>query len=159
MSFQSSHTLLISGNDLSACTGRALHFLESTQLIHYDHIKIIKEHSCSALSQQFQPLLARALQKNQNRLNSLVAELQAEGFTALSEMVHLPHGYHSKILHTIAHMTDGFFGIDAAFFDLDESSYQLSAQRKLEIKQQPDKCWLLTIQASSTDSGGFEQVQ
>ena len=159
MSFQASHTLLVSGEDLPACTKRALHFFESTKLVHYDHIEIINKHSCSALSDRFQPLLAEALQKNRDKLKSLVAELQTEGFTTLSDMVHLPHGYHSKILHTIAHMTDGFFGIDAAFFDLDESSYQLSAKRKLEIKQQPDMCWILTIMASSTDSGGFEQVK
>jgi len=159
MSFQVSHTLLISGKDLPVCTRRALHFFESTQLVHYDHIKIVKKRSCSALSDQFQPLLAEALQKNQDKLKSLVEELQTDGYTTLSAMVDLPHGYHSKILHTIAHMTDGFFGIDASFFDLDESSYQLSLQRKLEISQRPDTCWLLTIKASSTDSGGFEQVK
>ena len=81
------------------------------------------------------------------------------GYTTLADLLNLPQGYHSKILHTIAHMEDGFFGIDAGFFDLDELSYRLSEQRKGEIQQQPDRCWLLTIAASVTDSGGFEQVK
>ncbi len=153
------HTLLISGKDLAACTKRALHFFKTTQLVHYDDIKIIEERCCSARSELFQTLLDEALLKNRERLKSLLAELQDDGYTTLIDLLDLPQGYQSKILHTIAHIEDGFFGIDAGFFDLDESSYRVSERRKLEIRQQPDRCWLLTIAASSTGGNGFEQIK
>lgn len=159
MNLRVSHTLLISGEDLDSCIKRALHFFDTTQLVHYDNINIIKEQSCSALSESFQTLLDKALQENRNRLQGLLAELQADGYTTLSDLLDLPQGFHSKILHTIAHMEDGFFGIDAGFFDLDESSYRVSKRRKLKIQQQPDRCWLLTIAASSTGGNGFEQIK
>jgi len=159
MNLRVRHTLLVSGEDLAACTRRALHFFETTQLVHYDDIRVIEEHSCSARSRSFQTLLDEALQKNRERLKSLLAELQAEGYTTLIDLLDLPQGYQSNILHTIAHMEDGFFGIDAGFFDLDESSYRVSDQRQLEIRQQPDRCWLLTIAASSTGGNGFEQIK
>ncbi len=151
------HTLLISGESLEACSKRAFHFFKTTQLVHYNNIKIIRERSCSARSESFRPLLDEALLKNRNRLQKLVAELEADGYTTLTDLLDLPQGYQSKILHTIAHIEDGFFGIDAGFFDLDESSYRISERRKLEIRQQPDRCWLLTIAASSTDENDFEE--
>lgn len=157
MSFKVSHTFLISGTDLPECTSRALYFFDTTQLVHYDHIQIIQEHSCSALSDNFQPLLDKALDKNHTKLETLLKDLYDAGYETIPDLLHIPHGYPSKVLHTIAHITDGFFGIDAFFFDLDHSSYRLSELRKQEIKEQPDACWLLTIKASSMDGGIFEQ--
>ncbi len=159
MNFHVCHTLLVSGEDLAACTKRVLHFFKTTQLVHYDDIKIIEERCCSARSGSFQTLLDEALLKNRERLKSLLAELQDDGYTTLTDLLDLPQGYQSKILHTIAHIEDGFFGIDAGFFDLDESSYRVSERRKVEIRQQPDSCWLLTIAASSTGENGFEQIK
>ncbi len=159
MNLRVRHTLLVSGEDLAACTKRALHFFETTQLVHYDDIRILEECSCSARSESFQTLLDEALQENRKRLKSLLTELEADGYTTLIDLLDLPQGYQSKILHTIAHIEDGFFGIDAGFFDLDESSYRVSERRKLEIRQQPDRCWLLTIAASSTGGNGFEQIK
>ncbi len=159
MTLHVSHTLLVTGNDLEACSRRALHFFNTSQLIRYDDVTIIKERSCSAISDTFQSLLTAALEENRDKLKGLLGELQEEGFTTLADLLHLPQGFHSKILHTVAHMEDGFFGIDAHFFDLDESSYRLSEKRKKEIDQQPERCWLLTIEASSSNSGGFERVK
>jgi len=159
MNLRVRHTLLVSGEDLVFCTRRALHFFETTQLVHYDDIRVIEECSCSARSESFRTLLAEALQENRNRLENMLAELEADGYTTITDLLDLPQGYQSKILHTIAHMEDGFFGIDAGFFDLDESSYRVSERRKLEIRHQPDRCWLLTIAASSTGGNGFEQIK
>lgn len=159
MNLRVSHTILVSGTDLSACEKRVLRFFDTTQLVHYDDIRIIREHSCSALDPTFQSLLDKALEKNRERLKSLLAELQAEGYTTLADLVDLPQGYLSKILHTLAHMEDGFFGIDADFFDLDESSYRLSRRRELEIRRQPGNCWLLSVAASSTGGNGFEKIK
>ena len=159
MNLRVCHTLLISGENLAACTRRALHFFDTTQLVHYDDINIVKNQSCSAQSDIFQPLLDEALQKNRDQLQDLLGELQADGYTTIADLLDLPQGFQSKILHTIAHMEDGFFGIDAEFFDLDESSYRLSERRKLEIRQQPDTCWLLTVAASSTGGNGFEPIK
>ncbi len=159
MNLRVRHTLLVSGENLAACTKRALHFFETTQLVHYDNIRILKEYSCSARSESFRTLLDEALQENRTRLKSLLAELQADGYTTLTDLLDLPQGYQSKILHTIAHIEDGFFGIDAGFFDLDESSYRISERRRVEIRQQPDSCWLLTIAASSTGGNVFEPIK
>lgn len=154
-----SHILLLTGNDLGSCTRRALNFFERSQLVRYDDVVIVKERSYPATADAFAPLLDQALQENRNKLEKLLQELQEEGFKRLIDLLDLPQGFHSNILHTIAHMEDGFFGIDAYFFDLDESSYRLSERRKLQLRQQPEKCWLLTIEASSTDSGGFERAK
>lgn len=158
MSFRISHTLLVSGEDFEHCKKRVVHFFKQSQLVRYDEIKVISEQSCCALAAAFQPLLENSLQKNHNKLQALLKELHDCGYATLADLMHLPQGYHSKILHTIAHMEDGFFGIDARFFDIDESSYQLSQQRLETIATHPETCWLLTIEAATMDSGnGFEQ--
>jgi hypothetical protein len=157
MSFKVSHTFLVNGPDFPVCSQRVLHFFAKTQLVHYDHIEIIPEHSCSALSASFQTLLDKALQKNHAKLEMLLEELDDAGYKTVADLLYIPHGYPSKILHTIAHITDGFFGIDAFFLDLDQSSYRLSEQRRQEIKQQPGNWWILTVKASSMDGGIFEQ--
>jgi len=159
MALHVTHTLLVNGKDLAACRRRVLHFFATTQLVHYDQINILGELSCPADAPAFQGLLNTALQRNQDRTQKLLAELQANGYSTTFDLLNLPQGFLSKTLHTIAHMKDGFFGIDAAFFDLDNSSCQLSERRQREIQERPEHCWLLTIEASSSDKTNFEHLK
>jgi len=156
MSLNVYHALLVSGQDFDTCARRVLHFFASTQLVRYDDIHIIREESCSAQSEKFQPLLELVIRRNRDRLKALLADLQTEGYTETASLLDLPQGFLSKTLHTIAHMEDGFFGIDAAFFDVDEFSLRLTSRRRQLINDQPEQCWLVNIRARSRDGGGFE---
>ncbi len=156
MSLNVQHSFLVTGQNLDACITRLHHFFETTQLVRYDDIQTIREKSCPAQSEKFSLLLDQALQKNRDRLKALLDDLQVEGYTDITSLINLPQGFLSKTLHTIAHMEDGFFGIDAAFFDVDESSLRLTGRRRQLINDHPEECWLVTIKARSMDGDGFE---
>jgi len=58
-------------------------------------------------------------------------------------------GYQSKIFHTIAHLLDGFFGIDTLLYNLEDDSHWLSAERRRQIEAAPHTCWLMKVVAES----------
>jgi len=159
MSFTTTHLFLVTGADLATCEQRVLDFLARTPLVRYDRITLIRELCCPARHPLFATRLEQGLEKNRHTIRELVRELGQEGWTNLAELERLPQGYPSKLVHTIAHLCDGFFGIDAAFYDLDEMSCRLRSARKDLIRKHPEKCWLVTIEAVTQTRDGFEQLK
>ena len=147
------HGLLVNGTDLDYCAGRVMDFFARTPLVRYDRIDVDRPRCRAGGSAEFDHLLREYLRINRERTAILVNDLAAEGFAALDDLIRLPQGYPSKLLHTLAHFCDGFFGIDAAFYDLDESSCQLGPARRQWLEAHPGQCWLITVQARVVDDG------
>ncbi len=118
-------------------------FLEKYQLLRYDTYSI--EKIIPGSENIFWSELEEALEKNKRTLENFTKELNKEGYTLLSELVDLPQGYLSKLFHLIAHILDGFFGIDSYFFNLLEDSHWVSKPLFEKIKRKPEEYYLIKL--------------
>ena len=146
MNLKISHLFLAAGNDARAAHSHVLRFLDQTTLVRYDRIHIVEEHIISAENKKFWPGLEASILENRQVIGDFVNELKGYGVNHLDDMKHLEQGYQSKTLHTIAHLLDGFFGIDSCFFNLIEDSHWLSPSLKEKIMENPDQYWLVEAQ-------------
>ncbi len=151
------HDMLVSGPDLDTCERRVRLFFAKSQLVHYDSVEIDRQHSVNGVDPRFNELLQEAIAENRQILGELLAKLQEEGCTDLTDLLALPQGFKSKLLHTISHLLDGFFGIDSRFFDIDEISHWLTEDRRRQLAEQPEQCWLLRVKAQMVYGQGFEK--
>lgn len=151
------HDLLITGSDLESCCQNVMRFFDKSQLVHYDSVEIDQQLSLNALSQEFEHSLNQALQSNHEILADLLGTLKVEGCTKMEDLLHLPQGVQSKILHTMCHLLDGFFGVDSRFYDIDEMSHWITKNRQRKIQESPEQCWLVHAKAKSFYGGGFEK--
>lgn len=151
------HDLLISGPDLPTCSQHVRRFLEKNQLVHYDSVEIDQEHSFQGSDPRFEEFLEMAITSNHDVLAELLAKLKEEGFETTEDLLRLPQGFESKMLHTMCHLLDGFFGVDSHFFDIDEVSNWLTENRRKQLRESPDQCWLIHVLAKSFYGGGFEK--
>ena len=94
---------------------------------------------------------------NRKVLADLLEELKDSGVTEVQHLVSLPQGYASKTLHTIAHLLDGFIGIDSHFYNLVDDSHWLSDQQRRKMEAAPTSYWLLQVEAASL-AGDVDQV-
>jgi len=151
------HDLLVTGPDLQTCCQHVQRFFAKSQLVHYDSIEVDQEHSTSASDPRFEESLNRAITKNHEILAELLSKLKDEGYVATEDLLDLPQGFQSKLLHTMCHILDGFFSIDSRFFDIDEVSNWLTDNRRKQIRQSPGECWLIHVNAKSFYGVGFEK--
>lgn len=112
------HEILAEGQDFETCKRKVLHFFHNYQLVRYSRIDVLEGESIQASNPVFWERLEKAILNNRRVLQNLIAELEDEGIKALKELNKLPQGYKSKMLHTITHLLDGFFGIDTYFYNL-----------------------------------------
>lgn len=150
------HDLLVSGPDLQTCCQHVQWFFEKNQLVRYDSVEVDRDQSIQGSDPGFEELLDRVLAKNQQILAELLTKLQNEGYVEMEDLLHLPQGFPSKLLHTMCHLLDGFFGVDSRFFDIDEASNRLTEHRRQQISESPEICWLIHVNAKSFYGGGFE---
>ncbi len=143
MTLNISHLFLATGSDGRTAHSHVLHFLDQTTLVKYDRIQIVEEHILSAENKKFWPNLEGSILENRLVIDSLINELTECGVNRLDDIKKFEQGYQSKILHTIAHLLDGFFGIDSCFFNLIEDSHWLSTALKEKIVENPDQYWLV----------------
>ena len=145
----SSHMLLVAGQNYESCRDNVLRFFHNTVLVKYDRVTVIADESASALQDDFMVKLESWVEKNRQRVGQLLTELRQEGFGDLSNWQSMPQGYPSKTVHEIAHLLDGFFGIDSAFYNLIDDSHWVSAQLQQEIRRYPERYWLVRADGSS----------
>ena len=150
MKLEISHTFLARGIDLDAARAHALGFLEKTNLVHYNAIRVIAAESCPATEPKFWGLLDEGEVCNRRATAKMLDELKEAGVGSLDNLLTLGQGYESKVLHTIAHMLDGFFGIDSEFYNLPEDAHWLSESLRDEIKGNPEGFWLVKVVATLT---------
>lgn len=148
MRLEISHRILVMGPDLERSAAHALRFLDRTPLVQYDAARVITAESCSGLDSRFRPWLEEGIAENRKVLAKLLADLRAAGTRDFQDLVHLPQGFQSKIVHTIAHLLDGFFGIDSAFYSLAEDSHWLSDTTRGQVEESPEEFWLIKVVAT-----------
>jgi len=150
------HDLLVSGLDMETCSGHVLSFFDKSQLVRYDSVEIDPKSSAQGSEPRFVELLNRAINTNKEILEELLVTIKDEGCSKLDDILKLPQGFQSKMLHTISHLLDGFFGVDSRFFDIDEISHWITENRQNEINTNPEQCWLIRVKAKSVYGQGFE---
>jgi len=148
-----SHDVLLAGSDLESCRQRVERFFDRTMLIRYDRVRTLKEESYNGTDENFLPRLQEALAANHEVLKELLENLKEEGFATLEDLQDLEKGYISKVFHTIAHLLDGFIGIDSRFYNLEEDSHGISREMLRNIHAAPQGYWLIRVTGSLAPAG------
>jgi len=143
MRLEVSHWFLSMAPDFARAGGHVLRFLEQTQLVRYDAVRVVETESCSGADRRFRPLLEQGLAGNREVLGKLLGELRAAGIRELNDILSLPQGFQSKTFHTVAHLLDGFFGIDSRLYILPEDSHWASEGLRRQITANPEDFWLI----------------
>jgi hypothetical protein len=145
MDLEISLDVLVAGEDFASCHHRVNRFFERTMLIRFDEIRIDEKGSVNAADQEFWERLDEGISANRKTVSELAANLQQEGFGTLEELQSLEKGYLTKIFHTIAHLLDGFIGIDSRFYSLEEDSHTVSKELRKQITVEPQQFWILRV--------------
>ncbi|GAB4333259.1 MAG: hypothetical protein Kow0089_01710 [Desulfobulbaceae bacterium] len=151
------HDMLVSGPDQATCETHVRLFLEKSQLVHYDVIEFDPSLCINAAAPFFGERVAQGEDANRRILFRLLDKLKNEGCTELQDILSLPQGFQSKLLHTMSHLLDGFFGIDSRFYDIDEMSHWITEGRRRQITDSPETCWLIRVKARLMYEQGFEK--
>jgi len=147
------HDVLIAGSDFESCRQQVLRFFKSTMLIRYDEIMVMENESINGSQKKFWPRIEEGLRANQTILREFLRSLKDEGFTLLDDLQSLEKGYLSKMLHTIAHLQDGFIGIDSRFYNLAEDSHGVSRNLQQKIGAAPENYWILKVIGKIASTG------
>jgi len=139
------HDILLTGSDFDSCRQQAIRFFDRTMLIRYDEVIVMKEDSLNANHKKFWSRIEEGLSANKKTLGELLASLQEEGFVSIADLQGMEKGYLSKLLHTIAHLQDGFIGIDSHFYNLAEDSHGVSRNLRQKIAAAPETYWLIRV--------------
>lgn len=149
MNLQNSHELLIFGTDFESCRKKALLFFSKNMLVHYDTVTIDEEESVTAEDPSFWERIAEGEAANRQAIKELFEELQGEGYEGLADFFTMKQGFQSKLFHTIAHLLDGFFGIDSVLYNLENDSHWVPDALRKRIQASPTSYRLLKINAES----------
>ena len=148
-----SHDILVAGPDFESCRKRVIRFFDRTTLIRYDEVLIPENESVNGEEKKFSSRLQEGLAANKKVLGELLENLKAEGFVTLEDLQGLEKGYVSKIFHTIAHLLDGFIGIDSRFYNLEEDSHGISRDLERKIHRAPHNFWMIGVQGRIAPAG------
>ena len=148
MELLASHAVLSEGDDEQSCTQQVLHYFETTSLVCYDKI-VVDEVLRAASEPGFNAALETEIERNRRTLERFVSELGTTGFETRTDLLSLDQGYHSKVLHIIAHFLDGFIGIDSAFYNLIDDSHWVPEETGRRIAETPDRFSLLFLKCYS----------
>ncbi|OGQ97924.1 MAG: hypothetical protein A2505_09140 [Deltaproteobacteria bacterium RIFOXYD12_FULL_55_16] len=148
MKFEVTHKILTMEPNLAKSAAHVLRFLDHTPLVQYDTVRVEAAQSCSGADQRFWPWVEQGLADNRQVLTKLIGELQMAGTREFSDLLTIPQGFQSKIFHTMAHLLDGFFGIDSQFYNLPEDSHWLGDSLRRQIEADPEDFWLVTVVAT-----------
>jgi hypothetical protein len=155
------HDILIEGSDFESCKKHLSSFFDRTMLIRYDEVIIMEKESINGADQTFWPRVQEGLTANKKALKQLLANLKEEGFVSLDDLQALEQGYLSKILHTIAHLKDGFIGLDSRFYNLVEDSHSITRGMLQKLIETTDHYWILRVEGKivSTSEDPFEAIR
>lgn len=138
-----SHDILLAGSDFEFCRKRIKRFFDRTELIRYDEVVVLEDESFNGKEKEFSARLQKGIAANKQVIGEFLENLMAEGFVTLDDLKGLEKGYVSKIFHTIAHLLDGFIGIDSRFYNFEEDSHGISRDLHLKILAAPQNYWIL----------------
>lgn len=132
----------------AAAKSHVLKFFNNSSLLQYDSIAVVEEESYNAEKQEFWPALEQVINANMSILRGFIDDLQGEGCREIKDLQRLAMGYPSKLLHMIAHLVDGFIGIDSVFYNLIEDSHWISEALRKAVLKAPDRYWIVRLEAS-----------
>jgi len=157
MGMTKTHWMLCAGDDFATARDSVLSFFNKSILLSYDAIVADEHSSCSAEDPGFWVELEEGVAENRLVLGGFLDDLRGEGCRDIDGLTALPLGYPSKILHIIAHLLDGFIGIDSVFYNLIEDSHWLSEGLRDTIRKAPSRYWLVRVEASfmSAEAASF----
>ena len=141
------HDVLAIGPDFARSRDYALRFFARTPLVRYDTVTVDETASCPATHPDFWPRVDDGVRQNREVMAELIEELKESGLHRFDDLLDLGKGYQSKLVHTVAHLVDGFFGIDTIFYNLADDSHGVSPQFRQEIAANPGDYWLLRVNA------------
>ena len=141
------HMILCHGDFMSA-RQHTMNFFAETMLLNYDKVEVVEDKSCSAANSLFWSHIESGISQNKKLVEVYLRELEDAGCRRIADLGNIEPGYPSKVLHILAHLMDGFIGIDSVFYNLPEDSHWLSEALCSKIKAEPDSYWLLQVRAS-----------
>lgn len=149
----SAHIFLVTGDDYPDAKGKVEHFLKKNLLVRYTTLLFDDSLTTDNLKDQFRQTTLWAEEQNRLTLQGLLTEFSDLGYESLADLSRVPQGYESKLLHTITHILDGFFGLDSFFYNLIEDSNWISPSLlgKIEGDKEADY-FLVHVQ------GGFKSL-
>ena len=145
--------MLTMAPDLERAGAHVLRFLDRTTLVRYDTARVVTAESCCATDPRFWPWLEEGVADNRRVLDKLLSELRGAGTRELADLALLPQGFQSKVFHTMAHLLDGFFGIDSQFYCLPDDSHWVAPGLREQIETTPEDFWLITVAATLGELG------
>lgn len=147
MGMTKTHWMLCAGDDFLAARDSVLAFFDKSILLFYDTIEAVERDSWPASTETFWSALEEGIAENRVVLHGLLDDLRAEGCQDFNDLTSLPVGYPSKVLHLIAHLLDGFIGIDTVFYNMVEDSHWLSEGLRETVVKAPARFWLIRVEA------------
>lgn len=141
------HEFLVTGDNLEICQNKTTHFLRTNKLAMPLKFDFLEKRTIRADEKSFSHRINLGIKENTFVLNGFISELKKEDFNQIEELADIPQGYLSKTVHTIAHLLDGFFGIDAYFFNLIEDSYFISHALLEKINNEPKSYYIVSVEA------------
>ncbi|MBW2328048.1 MAG: hypothetical protein JRF04_00235 [Deltaproteobacteria bacterium] len=148
------HDLLLESSNWKEAELRARYFCEHNDLVRYDSIIIESDAILCGTDPEFNTKLNKGLEGNKKATSKLIEELRTEGALDPEIWPTLQQGYATKLLHTMVHLLDGFFGIDSVLYNLVENSHQVNSALLSRIQEHPEKYWLVPVAGISTHGNG-----
>lgn len=143
------HEFLVAGPDFETCARKVERFFKKNVLVRYERVRCDESQSLPAYGKYFHIRLQTALELNRKVVKKLVGTLAQEGFADLGQWHTMEQGYISNTVHTLAHLLDGFFGIDSCFYNLVDDSHQVSDVLMEKITKSTQGYWLIKTEGSS----------
>lgn len=153
-----SHSFLTDGPDMETAMARVLRFLDKTILVQYDSVQVVQEDSLSAGQDVFWQKALEGVEQNRRILSQMIHELEEAGLEKLTDFTRFMEGYQSKTLHAAAHILDGFFGIDTAFYNLIADSHWITDALQEEIRSNPSGYWLVAVEGTFAATSGASLI-
>ncbi len=142
------HHFLAKGETRAVADRQVLAFLDKTLLVRYSEVSIEEETSMTATDPRFWPTVEDLARQHRQTCQHFIDSLQETGITTIGDLAHIEQGYPSKLLHILAHLVDGFFGIDSIFFNLIEDAHTISPALASAIEADPRNYHLVTTSCS-----------
>lgn len=139
------HLFLVEAQGRKSAVKKVENFLRHYSLVVYEEILLEEDEAISATSSWFWQKASEAMEENRKAIKQLFSVLEEEGYESPQDMALIPQGYLSKIFHTVAHLLDGFFGVDSRFFNLVEDSHWISKRLEKKILDAPSRYWLMPV--------------
>ena len=147
-----SHDLLVHDRNAQQAEEHVRSFFARNELVRYDRIRIDPDGIVNATDPDFPARLEMGLEGNRQAVADLVSELQSEGAADPGNWPTLRQGYASKLLHTVVHLLDGFFGAESRLYNLVEDSHQVSDSLRTRMRKEPKLYWLVQVTGTAADS-------